>query len=126
MSIFDRFKKKEEKRSKPVAKSQEPKKAGLSKKEKKPKPTKPKKAAKTRKVSKKEENLAFELLLKPLISEKATAMGQFGKYVFKVNPRAGKHADQVSRGRLLRSWGDESEYNQDSSQEKNPWPNSRM
>ena len=75
----------------PAAKIQKPEKDSFSGKEKKPKPAKPKKIAKTRKVSKKEENLAFELLLKPLISEKATAMGQFGKYVFKVHPRAGKY-----------------------------------
>lgn len=44
----------------------------------------------SKKIAKKEENLAYRILLQPLVSEKASTLGQFNKYVFKVHSKARK------------------------------------
>jgi large subunit ribosomal protein L23 len=63
---------------------------------KKPKTEKVEKPAKKKKLSeknieKKEENVAFQVLHEPVISEKSTEMGASNKYVFKVAKDANKH-----------------------------------
>lgn len=91
MGIFDRFKSKEEPEKKPAEKKEKPKAVQPEKKkESKSRVEKPKRGAKTRKIVKKEENIAYEILLEPLVSEKSTGLGQFNKYVFKVHPKASK------------------------------------
>lgn len=46
--------------------------------------------AKARKVAKKDENIAHEILLESLVTEKSTSLAQFNKYVFKVSQKASK------------------------------------
>lgn len=62
----------------------------VAKKAKTAKTEKPKKEIAKRKVVKKEENIAHEILLENLISEKATMLASQNKYVFKVLKSAGK------------------------------------
>ncbi|MDP3741545.1 MAG: 50S ribosomal protein L23 [bacterium] len=50
-------------------------------------PEKPKETTKTRSVK---SSRAHEILLKPILSEKATHMATLGKYIFAVSPRANK------------------------------------
>lgn len=108
MGIFDRFKSKEEPEKKPAEKKEKPKAARLPARQVQPEKLRrspmaksesrsrsasgkiPKKDTKTRKIVKKEENIAYETLLEPLVSEKSTGLGQFNKYVFKVHPKANK------------------------------------
>ncbi len=98
MGIFDKIigKKEEEKKT-----AEEPKKisGGKSKKQedKKEKPIqkkvseKPKKAKPTgKRKSKKEDNIAHNIIFEQLISEKSTILGAQNKYVFKVRKDASK------------------------------------
>lgn len=90
MGIFDRiFKKKEEKKPKEkkpaVVESEEKKKLARKKKSEKPK-----KEISKRKVIKKEKNIAHRVLIEPFVTEKSTSLGQFNKYVFKINQKFGK------------------------------------
>jgi large subunit ribosomal protein L23 len=78
MSILDRFKK-EEGAKKPKAQQ---------KKQKKEKKKAPK--AKVEKSKARTESNAYRVLVNPLISEKATDMGQDNKYIFIVNKKATK------------------------------------
>ncbi len=92
MGIFNRFKSKKEEMEKSekelvAIKAEERKEKSVVKK---PKAEKPKKNIKTRKIVKKEENIAYETLLEPLVSEKSTVLGQFNKYVFNVHTKASK------------------------------------
>ena len=48
------------------------------------------KSSRTRKAAKKEDNIAYQVLMNPIVSEKSTEIGQFNKYVFKVKPKASK------------------------------------
>jgi large subunit ribosomal protein L23 len=103
MSILDRLRgKKEEKAGKPEKKA--PKKVSdekksktasekklIAKREKTIKADKPKKETKSRIVAKKNDNIAYKVLLENLISEKSTMMTAENKYVFRVDPRAGKN-----------------------------------
>jgi large subunit ribosomal protein L23 len=57
----------------------------------KEKSQKPQKEVKVRRVAKKEENIAHKVLLERLISEKSTRLAAENKYVFKVDPKAGKN-----------------------------------
>jgi len=91
MAIFDRILGKKdtdaEKVKKPKAVEAENKK---TKPVKKIKAEKPKKEIKTRKVLKKEENMAHRILVEPFVTEKSTSLGQFNKYVFKVDRKSEK------------------------------------
>lgn len=49
------------------------------------------KTGKATKTIKKERNIAHRILMEPLVTEKSTGLGQFGKYVFKANQGAGKN-----------------------------------
>jgi large subunit ribosomal protein L23 len=51
----------------------------------------PKKPEKARKIVKKEDSIAHKILIEPFITEKSTSLGQFNKYVFKVDRKAGKN-----------------------------------
>lgn len=69
-----------------------------SEKEKKPasveieRPKKAKvKSEKVVKAVKKEKNIAHQILVEPFITEKSTSLGQFNKYVFRVNQKADKN-----------------------------------
>ena len=108
MGIFDRFKSKEKLEKEPAEKNEKPKAARLPARQVQPEKLqrspmaksesrsrsasekKPKRGAKTGKIVKKEENIAYEILLEPLVSEKSAGLGQFNKYVFKVHPKASK------------------------------------
>src|SRR3989339_102165 len=98
MAFLDRILgKKEEKKDtakkekKPTAVKAEKNKEKQAKKTRTEKPKKPKiKAEKTAKVVKKEENIAYSVLIEPFVTEKSTGLGQFNKYVFEVDQKAGK------------------------------------
>ncbi len=98
MGILDRILGKKEKESKKAEKKIAPFKAEKRKPfsaEKTPrgktkKVAKSKKESKIRKVAKKENNIAHQILIEPLMTEKATNLGQLNKYVFKVFPGANK------------------------------------
>jgi large subunit ribosomal protein L23 len=84
-------KKPEKKNKKPVAVKTEKKKDGPIKRAKTEKPKKTKaKTEKAAKAVKKEENIAYSVLIEPFVTEKSTSLGQFNKYVFKVDQNAGK------------------------------------
>jgi large subunit ribosomal protein L23 len=83
-------KKSSDTKSEKPAKVEEKKTKSESKKVKTAKTEKPKKEIAKRKVVKKEENIAHEILLENLISEKATMLASQNKYVFKVLKSAGK------------------------------------
>jgi|YelNatPaOPRAMG01_1025707.scaffolds.fasta_scaffold181229_1 large subunit ribosomal protein L23 len=113
MSIFDKIfsKKEEEEKSKKLKDKKDKKekekptrlldrKKKMKGKEKKSEPVKEvsKKASqpsvlgeKAKKISKKEKNMAYRILTEPVVTEKSINLGQFNKYIFKVNPKAGKH-----------------------------------
>jgi len=78
MSFIDRFKKGKE-REKKVEPTPE------SRVEKKSKETDTQKALPKNKIGK-----FSGILVKPLVTEKASFIGQYGQYVFEVNPRANK------------------------------------
>jgi large subunit ribosomal protein L23 len=73
--------------TKQVKSAKEKKKPAAKKEEK----IKAKKEVAKRKVEKKEGNIAHNILLEPVISEKSTEMGVNNKYVFKVTQKASKH-----------------------------------
>ena len=74
MSIFKKFKKE--------------KKTEISKPEEKVK--KPQEAAKTKTAFRKKEGVAKDILVRPLVSEKASFVGQYGQYIFEVGRGANK------------------------------------
>jgi len=106
MGIFDKILGKKEEVTKPQPKADQPP-AGANKSDekktapikaekvkerpvKKAKTEKPKKEVAKRKIAKKDDNIAHEVLLENLISEKSTMLAAENKYVFKVHPKAGK------------------------------------
>jgi len=114
MGLFDRFKKKkeEEKTKKDIktpakgkaVRKEKKKESRLfdpskvpSSKEEKQKSTKevkdtkkPAGKEKPKKVKKEDTGEAYRILSKPLLTEKATNLGAYGKYIFEVAPRANK------------------------------------
>lgn len=90
MGIFDKIigKKEEEKAIEKPKKKAEKVEAG---KEKEKTREKKAKAPAKGKAAKKEDNLAHEILLEPLISEKGTLLGQFNKHLFRVAKKASKY-----------------------------------
>lgn len=94
MGIFDRFRSKKEEEKKAVIEKERPKvikDAKKGKKEPKPKREVSKGREEAKKILKKEENIAHRILIEPLVTEKSTSLGQFNKYVFKVDQKAGKN-----------------------------------
>jgi len=104
MGLFDRFKKQKKEKGKAVDKKKREKddelkkkqfmsvpSAGVTEKEK-PKKTAVESKKKGAPPKQRKENTknAYKVLLKPIISEKATALGQFNQYVFMVAPQANK------------------------------------
>lgn len=93
MSILDRFKSKKEKTGKPGKK---PAVVGAEKLQRSDKTIRRKSESKSqsasgiRKIAKKERNIAHSTLIKPMVTEKSTGLGQFNKYVFKVHPQMNK------------------------------------
>jgi large subunit ribosomal protein L23 len=102
MGIFDKIIGKESTQGGPVSDGEKkpenkPKKAVLAKSEKKEKKPEVKKTAEKpkakptgKKMIKREENIAHQIILEPIISEKSTALGAENKYVFKVSQNSGK------------------------------------
>lgn len=104
MAFFDKILGKKEAAEKPVEKEKKPKSVGAEKlrrsdkvvrrrSESRPQSAsgkKPKKEVKAGKILKKEENIAHRILIEPFITEKSTNLGQFNKYVFKVDQKATK------------------------------------
>lgn len=118
MGLFDRFKKKKDKEEKPKEakkgtprgkverkkkkKKEEPRLFDPSKvpsggKEAKKKPEQERKATKkqagkekTKKAKKEDTGEAYRILLRPLVTEKATNLGVVGQYLFEVAPTANK------------------------------------
>lgn len=98
MGIFDRFKSKKKKDDKPKAEVKQAVSKPVKAKESAPalklktEETAPEasKEAKSKKVKKDETGLAFKILLKPLITEKATALVSQNKYAFKVADNSNK------------------------------------
>lgn len=88
-SVSGKEKKPEEKKKKPTAVRAGEKKDKMKGKEKAEKPRKAK-TEKAAKILKKEENIAYKVLIEPFVTEKSTGLGQFNKYVFKVDQKAGK------------------------------------
>jgi large subunit ribosomal protein L23 len=104
MGIFDRFKSEKKEEKKPAEKKRGSKNVAAEKKaklkSKKEVLKKPARIAgqsvaggeaKRKKVSKRENNIAHNVLLELLVTEKSTELGQLGKYAFKVNQDAGKN-----------------------------------
>lgn len=94
MGIFDRFKRKKEVKEKVAVKTEKAKALGAGKREKKFPKTKKKISEKTvgmKKAAKKEDNIAHRILFELLVTEKSTKLGQFNKYVFRVDKKAGKN-----------------------------------
>ncbi|MEW6407403.1 MAG: 50S ribosomal protein L23 [Patescibacteria group bacterium] len=93
MGIFDKFKKKKIK-EKPEQKEKKEKKKEIKEKEKKSETVKkPKSEERPREVIKAKPkilSLAFRILKKPLISEKASVLSETGKYVFIIDKKAKK------------------------------------
>ena len=95
MGIFDRFKKKKSEQAKPEIK--EKKEAAPKYSTLKPKvegvsvlPAKDAKEIKSKKVKKEDTKDAYKILIKPLVTEKATALGGINKYCFVVAKGANK------------------------------------
>jgi large subunit ribosomal protein L23 len=82
--------KKEVEKPKKEVEAEKPKKSEKKSEPKKVKEKKPKKEVTRRKVAKKEENIAYRVLLENIISEKSTMLAAENKYVFKVDAKAGK------------------------------------
>ena len=59
---------------------------------------------KAKKILKKEENIAHRILIEPFVTEKSTSLGQFNKYVFKVDQKAGKSQIR-KRFRIITEFG---------------------
>lgn len=97
MSLFDKFKKrkKEEVKKSEVSSSKNVKQAVKLEVKAKEKPVakvvkKEVKPSKVSKVNKEDTKEAYRILIKPIISERATFFGAVGKYIFEVSPRANK------------------------------------
>lgn len=97
MGIFDKILGKEEeaedsgKEKKPEIKKSPKTKPSPKQPEKKAETKAPKKPVKKAAKVKKEENIAWRILMSTLVTEKSTILGQQNKYVFKVRPDAGKY-----------------------------------
>ena len=79
MALLDKFKKKTKKEA-----VRKPKKSEEKKTEERPEPEKPKKTFSKAGVE------IYRIIKEPHITEKATALAENGKYIFKVYPRANK------------------------------------
>ena len=104
MGLLDRFKKDKSEKKKPQAKEvkSEPTMAELygkskdrpvkekSKGEKQEKVQATDKPKEAKRSEKGDSGIAHKILIKPVISEKATYLGQFNQYVFEIHPRANK------------------------------------
>jgi len=107
MGLFDRFKKKEEKE--PRKKEKAPSKGKIGKEKKKGEtrdfdpskvpsgkgvkeklPQKPSGKEKAKKAKKEDTGDAYRILVKPLLTEKATDLGAYGQYIFAVAPQVNK------------------------------------
>lgn len=93
MAILDRILGKKERKDESLG-PKKPKGVGAQKKAGK-EPARKKETAKkgvrAKKNLKKEENIAHRTLIEPFVTEKSTNLGQFNKYVFKVDANAGKN-----------------------------------
>lgn len=101
MAFLDRILGKKEEEKEPVEKGKKPKSLGAEKLRRSPKAkseSRPrsasgkisKKETKAAKILKKEDNIAYRMLIEPFVTEKSTSLSQFNKYVFKVDQKAGK------------------------------------
>lgn len=91
MSLFDKFRKKkpEEIKKDKVSSSKKVKRPAKPELKFKERPA-PRKEAKPSRVNKEDTKDAYRILIKPIISERATFLGAEGKYLFEVLPRANK------------------------------------
>ena len=101
MAFLDRILGKKEEGKEPVEKGVKPKGLKVEKTRRLPKAKsdsrpqsgsgkKSGKGTRAKKVLKREENIAHRILVEPFVTEKSTSLGQFNKYVFKVDQKAEK------------------------------------
>ena len=91
MGIFNKFKKPED--NQPAEEKKSPVKAAVAKKPEKPSEKKVKVEKKTEMKSgeiKGKTTQAYRVLIKPLVTEKATDLGVLNKYIFAINPKMNK------------------------------------
>src|SRR4030042_3456045 len=101
MAFLDRILGKKEEGKEPVEKGVKPKGLKVEKTRRLPKAksdSRPQSASgknsgkgtRAKKVLKREENIAHRILVEPFVTEKSTSLGQFNKYVFKVDQKPEK------------------------------------